>query len=275
MATIWCNGEWRVSESPAASWTDRGLLHGLGLFETLLAVDGRPMHVDLHLLRLQSGCERLGWSMPHQDLKSAMTELLARNGLHTGRSRIRLAVTAGSGPLNDLNAGSDRLCWMTAEPLAKGPGAVRLGLSLWRRNEHSPLTGLKCASYAENLVALDWARSEGYDELLFLNTRGDLCEAATANVFLVINGRLYTPGRDSGCLPGVTRALVIDLAKGLGLTVSEESLQLDDVMKADECFLTSATRGVVPVAAFEGKAFGNSPVATQLANYWQDLLSSR
>ena len=275
MATLWCNGEWQESDTPAVSWSDRGLLHGLGLFETLLAVDGDPKHVDRHLARLAKGLSRLSWALPDFDLKSAMIELLDRNGLKEGRARVRLAVTGGSGPLNELAAGADSKVWISASPLAEAKDGCSLGLGLWQRNEHSPLVGLKCASYAENLVALDWAREQGHDEVLFLNTRGNLCEAATANLFLVLNDTLYTPSLDSGCLPGVTRELVIELAKEAGITVREDSLQLDDLQRADESFLTSSTRGVVPVTQFEGRVLKAGSLTTRLAALWQDSLTPR
>lgn len=275
MATIWCNGEWLDSDSPSVAWTDRGLLHGLGLFETLLAVDGRPIHVERHLARLDKGLDRFGWEKPAHDLGAGMTELLKRNQLSHGRARIRLAMTAGSGGLNNLKSGEDQKIWMTASALEEGKDSLSLGLGLWRRNEHSALAGLKCASYAENLVAMDWARREGYDEVLFLNARGDLCEAATANVFVVINGVLFTPNLESGCLPGVAREVLIELAKGAGIPVREDSLQLDDMQHAEECFLSSATRGPVPVARFVSRELYMGSITEQLIELWEDSITPR
>ena len=114
-----------------------------------------------------------------------------------------------------------------------------------------------------------------YDEALFVNTTGNLCEAATANVFLIKDGALLTPSLDSGCLPGVTRELVIELAMEAGITVREDSLQLDDLQRADESFLTSSTRGVVPVTQFEGREFKAGPLTARLAALCQDSLTPR
>ena len=269
MATIWCNGEWLDSANPAVAWSDRGLLHGLGLFETLLAVDGRPVHVDRHLKRFSQGLQRLGWFTPDENFKDAMVELLKRNDLLKGRSRIRLAMTGGSGGLRDLSAGEDRLCWMSASELGAAPASLKLGIGPWRRNEHSAITGLKCASYAENLVALDWAGRDGFDEVLFLNPAGDLCEAACANVFLVRNGALLTPELKSGCLPGVARARIMELAAGLGLELQERRIAGGEIEQAEECFLSSATRGVMPVSHFRKTKFGECPLTRQLAQAWE------
>lgn len=274
METIWCNGVWRRADDPIAVSSDRGLLHGLGLFETLLAVDGRVVHVDRHLKRLALGLERLGWLMPAQDLSHAMQQLLERNALCEGRARIRLAITGGSGSLQDLSTGGDRLCWMSASAVQPAIGALKIGISPWRRNEHSPLAGLKCASYAENLLALDWARQKGLDEVLLLNTANELCEAACANVFLVRDEMLMTPRIESGCLPGITRGLVLELASRLGFLVTEGQLTTEDVKHASECFLTSSTRGLMPVSSIGGVEFVEGAVTRQLTAAWEDSLNA-
>ena len=119
--------------------------------------------------------------------------------------------------------------------------------------------GIKCASYAENLVALDQARRAGADEALFYNTRGELCEAATANVFLVRDGEVLTPPLSSGCLPGTMRARVM-----ARIPVKEQPLTAADVAAAEELFVTSATRGVVPVVKLDGRVLPAGPVAAGL-----------
>ena len=111
--TLWCNGQWLDSLDLPSSPTDRGAILGLGLFETLLAIDGVAVFADRHFARLQQACARLGWSLSLPDFHDTAVELLARNDLTAGRARIRLAFTAGSGPVHDLTPGSDRLVWMT------------------------------------------------------------------------------------------------------------------------------------------------------------------
>ncbi|MGA0899612.1 MAG: aminotransferase class IV [Luteolibacter sp.] len=271
MQTLWCNGQWIDSAQAAVSWSDRGLLHGLGLFETLLAVDGQPMHVNRHLSRLSNGIQRLGWKMPRHDLLMAMCELLEQNQLQQGRARLRLGLTAGSGPIDDLTIGENACCWISAAALAPVAKSLKLGISPWRKNEHSALRGLKCASYCENLMALDWARTQGLHEVIFLNTEGYLCEAATANLFLVKNGTLFTPCLESGCLPGVTRELVLEIAGEIAL---EKPLCLDDLEAADECFLTSATRGVMPASAVGDREFEPGPLTAELTKKWEAHLKA-
>ena len=251
MTHLWCNGQWLDSLDFPSSPMDRGTLHGLGLFETLLAIDGAPVFADRHLSRLHQACARLGWPLSLPDLNDTAVELLARNDLATGRAKIRLTVTAGSGPLHDLTPGSDRLVWMTALAVGEPSDSLTVCLSPWPRNERSPLAGMKCASYAENLIALDHARRQGFDETIFVNTAGHLCEAATANLFVVIGGALHTPPLASGCLPGITREVVIELAKNLGMPCEERNLLPGELEKAEEVFLTSSIRGVSRLSRFE------------------------
>lgn len=227
---------------------DRGAIHGLGLFETMLACDGALVFPDRHLARLRKSCETLGWPVEYPDILEIATELLSLNRLDTGRARVRLAITAGSGAIHDLTPGSDRLIWMVASRAQVPPESISACISPWPRNEHSPLAGLKCAAYAENLIALNHARLNGFDEAIFFNTGGLLCEAATANIFLVKNGTLLTPSLDSGCLPGITRQVVLELAGKSSIACESAEITREHLQAADEIFLTSSTIGVMPVS---------------------------
>jgi branched-subunit amino acid aminotransferase/4-amino-4-deoxychorismate lyase len=268
MTQLWCNGQWLDAGDFPASPADRGVTLGLGLFETLLALDGEPVFAERHLARLLDGCGRLGWRPDLPDLRPVMEELLRLNHLGRTRSRIRLAISGGSGALRDLALGADHLVWMTASPAAVAPRAMSAHLSPWVRNERSPLAGLKCASYAENLIALQHAARLGFEECLFLNTAGHLCEAATANVFLVANGTLLTPSPACGCLPGITRGVVIELANQLGIPCEEGTLGVADLLAADALFLTSATRGLIDVARVGDRPFPAGPVSHVLREAW-------
>lgn len=270
MTQLWCNGEWFDSEDFPASPMDRGAILGLGLFETILALDGVPVFADRHLARLLKGCERLGWQISLPDFEETAAELLLINKLTSGRARIRLAVSGGSGAVNDLAPGNDRVVSMMALPLDDAPASLTANLSPWPRNERSALAGLKCASYAENVIALDHAWRQGFDETVFLNTAGQLCEAATANLFLVKNGALHSPPVESGCLPGITRAVVIELAARHGITCEQRPMVLDDLLSADEIFLTSSTRGLVAVSRFEEQTFPPRAITESLRRLWNE-----
>ena len=267
MKRIWCNGDWIHPKDFPQSPLDRGAMLGLGLFETILAVDGVAKFADRHLARLRQGCERLGWKFEMIDFDGIATELLEKNQLGHGRARIRLAVTGGSGPLRDLTAGIDRVVWMTALVGLVPPETLSACISPWPRNEHSPLVGLKCASYAENCIALDHARRLGFDEAIFFNTASHLCEAATANIFIVKNGRLSTPSLESGCLPGIGREVVIERAHEMGISLEAGVLTREDLIAADEIFLTSSTRGPVPLVLLEDKKLSVGSVVRRLLEF--------
>lgn len=191
---FWCNGKIFTAGTHRISLADRGLTHGLGLFETILAVNGRAIFWDRHLARLVESCRRLGWSQENRlPTENDAQQLLVDCGLACGHVRIRLAMTGGSGSLHHLTAGDDRLVWMVASPIAPQAESLKVIVSPWLRNECSPLAGMKCTSYAENLLALELAATSGHDECLWFNSRQELCEACTANVFLVNHGNLRTP----------------------------------------------------------------------------------
>ncbi len=268
MSQLWCNGHWLDSANFSAAPLDRGAILGLGLFETMLAVDGVPMLVPQHRARLDASCKKLGWQVEIPDLQKTAAKLLVKNQLVAGRARVRLTVTAGSGTLRDLKLGPDHLVWMTALPAGDAPSSLTANVSPWPRNEHSPLAGLKCASYAENLIALDHARLQGFEETIFLNTAGHLCEASTANIFLVKNNTLQTPSLASGCLPGVARQRVLELAAVRGIACEERQLGLADLQTADEVFLTSAIQGPVAVTRVAEQHFPVGDLCRDFRGLW-------
>jgi branched-chain amino acid aminotransferase len=263
---IWCDGEFR--DGPLVVLPDdRGLTNGLGIFETLLALDGQPVALDLHMARLRSGAARLRWEtadLTCSRMESAITALLIRCGLTAGRARVRVAMTGGAGELPRLEQGTGALLWITAAMCPPPPPWMSLVTSPFPRNEKSPLSGIKCASYAENLIALDHARRAGADEALFFNTRSELCEAATANVFIVRDGEVLTPPLSSGCLPGTMRERVLGKCSELRIPARESHLTAADLATADEIFLTSATRGIVPVVELDGCAVPAGRIAERL-----------
>lgn len=266
--SVWCNGQWCDTEHASVAWGDRGWTHGLGLFETMLAVEGRVVFADRHEARLRGGLGVLGWDGDVSEAFAAAEELLRRNGLSSGRARVRLAVSAGEGTLRDPGTGRGRMVWMTAARAEDPPESVVVGVSRWNRNESSPLVGLKCTSYAENLLILQEAVGNGWDEALLFNHAGHLCEAATANVFLVKDEELKTPRLSSGCLPGVTRQLVMKIAAERDIPCMESELTANDLAAADEVFLTSSTRGVVPVRRVGERGLAVGPVSVRMRDEW-------
>jgi branched-chain amino acid aminotransferase len=270
MSIVWCDGKFIRESEFTLSPHDRGLCHGLSLFETVLAVAGRPRLLREHLARLCSGLERLGVNSVALDevgLANTMAALLERNGLQSGMARVRLTISLGAGPLNFIDSGA-AWAWMAATRVEDMPETVRVTSAPWRRDRENVLRGLKAGNYAEHLIAMDMARREGFGEMLFFNNDDELCEAAMANVFLIRAGSLLTPALDSGCLAGVTRGLVIRLAAAHGIPCREKSLTRSDVAKAEGMFLTSSIRGPVWVSAYEGKSYEQHALFDAIRRIW-------
>lgn len=264
MSMIWCNDDWLPQENAVVELADRGLLHGLGAFETMLAVDGVLQHQERHRQRMQLAVDRLGLPAISQlDLSAIVAKLCAKNHCVEGQARVRWTITAGRGPL-DYSSSEEGKIFVQAQSYAPSVDRPHLITLPWRRNEQSPLVGLKCASYAENLLALRHARAQGADEGLYFNTRDELCEACMANVFVQINGELFTPSLTSGCLPGVMRAVILDAAREQGIAIHEAVITRAQLVASEQIFLSSALRGIVPAQSLDQRLLSGIPFPVML-----------
>jgi branched-chain amino acid aminotransferase len=251
---VWVDGALVDAEKARISPFDHGLLTGDGVFETLVVYDGTPFAVRRHLERLAASCKGLGLDVPDGDvLRSAMVAVVQANAVTS--ARLRVTVTGGHSPLgSDRGAGGPTVVVATG-PVTRWPATADVVVVPWVRNEKGALAGLKTTSYGENVVALAYAKERGAAEAIFGNTVGELCEGTGSNVFVGSGGVLRTPPLRSGCLAGVTRALVIE---ALG-DVVEDDLPVSALGSADEAFLTSTTREVQPIRAVEGRVRAAAP----------------
>jgi branched-subunit amino acid aminotransferase/4-amino-4-deoxychorismate lyase len=274
MTRYWRENKWHDADLLPMSPTDRGLTHGLGLFETILAIDGLPALLDHHIERMLASCNLLGWSNPlPNNLRSAIIQQLAAAKLNQGSARVRLAISAGSGPLASSTLGSDHLAWITVSRSEDPPQSISLCKAPFHHPSESFLAGMKSASYAENLLALNNARQRGFDDALYLNHENRICETTISNIFIVINDALHYPPNDSGCLPGITRALIIELAEKNGIHASAKPLTEDDLLASHEVFVTSAIRGVVRVSRYESTEYTQTTITEKLCELWQQAVT--
>lgn len=254
---VWLNGA-LVDESRAAvAVNDHGLVVGDGVFETVKVVGGRPFALTRHLTRLRESGAALGLRLPEADeLRLAVAELMAANTGELGgaAARLRITVTGGPSPLGSDRGEGPATVLLALAPLAPWPDLADVVVVPWTRNERDPLAGVKSTSYAGNVRALAWAHERDGSEALFANTAGDLCEGTGCNVFVGIGGRLVTPPLASGCLAGVTRALLLEWTDA-----AEEPIPLAALATADEIFLSSTTRDVQPVRTVDGQAVAAAP----------------
>jgi branched-chain amino acid aminotransferase len=246
----WVDGRLTDADDATVSAFDHGLTVGDGVFETLKVVDGAPFALTRHLDRLRSSAAGLGLDAPADDvLRTAVAEVLAAHA-PAEMGRLRITLTGGRGPLGSDRGTAHPTLVVAVSPATGWPPSTRLAVVPWPRNERSAVAGLKTTSYAENVVALARAKAAGADEALFLDTRGHLCEGTGSNLFVVVGGRLLTPALSTGCLAGVTRALVLDW-----VGAEEAELPLSVLDDADEVFVTSSTRDVSPVATVDDRRY--------------------
>jgi branched-chain amino acid aminotransferase len=246
---------------------DHGFLYGYGLFETMRAYNGRIFRLDSHLTRLRCSAETIG--LTHhvltteegkQSLKAACMATLEANELKDARTR--LTVSAGEGDMTpDPRTCSNPTILITArnlDPLSpeKYETGFKATVSFLRRNSQSPLSRLKSTCYMESILARTTARASGFDEAIFLNEQGYLAEGSTTNVFLVSNGELITPSFESGVLPGITREVVLEIARTSHIRATERLVNLDELVEAQEAFLTNSILELMPLVSVDGRTIG-------------------
>jgi branched-chain amino acid aminotransferase len=263
MTVVWCNGSLRNPDEPMISVLDHGLTVGDGVFETCGVLDGQAFALTRHLDRLARSAHGLGIDLPlDMEVRRAVAEVLAELPAEEPgcATRLRITVTAGAGPLGSARAVGSVPTLVVAA--ASGPASVdaRVVRVPWVRNERSAVAGLKTTSYAENVVALAYAKEWGADEALLANTIGELCEGTAANVFVEREGEVLTPPLSSGCLGGITRDLVLLWGQAAGLPVREAApgeLRYDDVLAEvtagrASLAISGSVRGPVPVVELDG-----------------------
>jgi branched-chain amino acid aminotransferase len=195
-------------------------------------------------------------------LREAIAAVIAdASGPAMDRGRLRVTVTSGPGPAASERGSDDPTLVVTLTPTAKWDPTTAVVTAPWVRNDRSAVAGLKTTSYAENAVALAFARSRGASEAVLANTVGELCEGTGSNVFVVVDCELTTPPLTSGALAGITRELVLEWA-GQG---QEQALPYDVLASADEVFLTSSTRDVHPVVRVDDRDLPVGPVTAAVA----------
>jgi branched-chain amino acid aminotransferase len=251
-------------DAPVLTVFDHGLTVGDGVFETIKVVDGEAFALTRHLRRLRRSAEGLGLACPDDDLlRSAVEAVLRDQDLPLGR--IRMTVTGGISPLGSGRGDGPPTLVVVAGPLDTWPASTAVSTVPWPRNERGAVAGLKTTSYAENVIALAYAGERGGTEAIFANTVGNLCEGTGSNVFYVLDGELRTPSLASGCLAGITRALVLEWYGAV-----ERDEPVDVLERADEIFLASTTRDVQAVHDCDSRALeAPGPVTRDVMAAWQ------
>jgi branched-chain amino acid aminotransferase len=230
-----------------------GLLNGWGVFSTLRVADGVPFAFERHWDRMQRDAAKMRVPFPIDpaELKSQLLRLVEANSAWNATLRVMVVRNRGGlfeGP--DLELDFDVLAF--TKDLNPWGSSVRLSVKPNARYAANEFSGCKILSWSQNLTWYEEAHSRGFDEAVLLNERGEVSECTSANIFAASGGEVYTPPLDSGCLPGVTRELLLDTVRVPGITLVERALKPQDLERADQVFITSTTRDLLPAVAIEG-----------------------
>ena len=295
MPIVWLNGNFIDESTPAISVRDTGLLHAAGVFTTMRAYAGRVFRLADHLQRLRRSCEHLCVPLQYKDdvLTAAVAEVLSRNNLQD--ARLRLAITRGSArqdPLHGLRLEPTVL--LTAAEFEPYPadyyqrGMTAIVLNDQKLNPYDIQAGHKTLNYFSRLAALRDANQRGGGEALWFNVHNYLQSGSISNVFLAKSGQLLTPPTPedlldktlaatilyprSATLPGVTRNVVLELAAREGIPAIPAALTINDLLSADEVFLTNSIMGLMPVCRIERHPVGPEkpgPLSLKLAALYE------
>lgn len=253
-----------------------GLLNGWGLFTTSRIHDGRPFSWERHWKRLQTDAARIGMPFPfdREQVRKWLEELLRSNQVGEGLARVymihnKIGAWSGSEAMPEMDL------LMFSGPMPSRVGPTNLTIQKHGRNGGNPLANVKVISWLYNIWVVEEAHKNGFDEALLLNEHDQVTECAAANFFCVKGGAVFTPPLSSGCLPGVSREILLEeLGRAAGVSITEKPLTLKEVLEADEIFISSTSRDVQPVNQIDNHKFAApGPITERLAKAFADFVT--
>jgi len=249
---VFLNGKFIPQGQARVSVLTPGFLYGWGLFESMRAYNNRIIYLDVHLARLKESAKLLGIKYPYaaEELKGIIRNAIKINGFKDAYVRLTLWKS---------DKGADILVMVKKYkpyPPRKFTEGFDTCISSFRQKESSFLTQLKTINYLFYRLACKQANEKGFDEAVILNHRGYIAEATRSNLFFIKDKELFTPSLKCGCLDGITRRVVFDLAKIYNIKVFEGNFSISDLYSSDEAFLTNSLMGIMPLASVEERRIG-------------------
>lgn len=272
---VFLNGQFVPEAGAVVKVNDRGFMLGDGLFETLRVMNGKPFRMAQHLERLVRGANflKLKLPFPPKELEKFALRLVETNQMPD--AVLRLTLTRGPGGRGYSPKGAEHptlLMTLHPAPAVVHPLEWRLITSKFRIPASDPLSAFKTTSKILHIMARAEAEECGVDEALLLNTNGEVAEAASGNVFWVHQDQLCTVPTGRGVLPGITRAIVLEICQSLGLATNKRVIKLEALRGSSGIFVTQSSLGIVPVISLDGEPVAPSPLADQLAGVYNELL---
>ncbi len=278
-ALVCINGVFVPPEEAMVSIFDRGFLYGDSVYEVTLTYQGLPFLLDTHLARLKNSANGIGMDLPWSD--EELTKLIYQGLQRVDRPRqyVRIIVTRGGGEIGldpALSDGQNLFIIFRELPLQPKKyyekGVSLITAEIIRNPKRAVDPNVKSGNYLNNVLAISQAKEKGAYDALMLNAKGNVTESTTANIWIVEDGVFKTPPLEAGLLGGITRATLLDLGEKHGLKMKEEDLSPHQVRSAQEAFITSSTREVMPVTSVDGQVIGNGlpgPLTQKLHDHYR------
>jgi len=252
-----------------------GLLSGWGIFTTVRVFEGIPFAFERHWKRLERDANRTHCPFPfnRETVREQLGDVLRANHVKEGCARIYAIYNqVGFWRSGEEFPPVDLVIY--SADLPSYSGQARLGLREQGRHAASPLAGVKVTSWLMNVWSLHEAQRDGFDEVILLNERGEVAECTAANIFCVKGGRVTTPPLNSGCLEGITRGVLLEIGAAADVPVEEKTLLPQDLYAADEVFISSTNRNLLPVSEIAGPKIGSgkTPVVERLEKVFEDYI---
>lgn len=276
--TIFLNGQFVPEAQAVVPVNDRGFLYGDGLFETLRVCGGRPFRLAQHLERMTRGADFLKIQCPFtpKELQNFAGQLIGQNQMP--EAVLRVTLTRGPGERGYTPPIDSRpTVVMTLHPAppmdVENPVQWRLITSSYRIPAADPLSSFKTANKLIHIVARMEAVEKDADEALLVNTNGEVAETAGGNLFWVYQGNICTVPTSRGVLPGITRAVVLEICRTLGLPTNKRVIKPEALRKSAGLFITQSALGIVPVTTLDGKPVAPSPLVEQISRAYGEVLA--
>jgi branched-subunit amino acid aminotransferase/4-amino-4-deoxychorismate lyase len=276
---VFFNGEFIPADEVRVAFDDAGFLHGDSVFEIMRAYSGKVFLAEWHIRRIIENAAEIGIRVPAgvQSLAKAVQKLLDLNNLLS--ARVRLTVSRGPGHRGLGQPGTKPTIVITAfnySPLSESRclDGYKLVYSPYRKDENSPLANISSGNHLVNMLSYRAAQAVPADDAVILNNRGELVEGSRSNIFFASNGVLYTPAEESGAIPGVTREMVIHIARSRNIPMTIGRYKPEQLEAADEAFITGSLLEIIPVRSINQKNMPNcpGPVTAEIRQQYLNLI---
>jgi len=269
---VFLNGQFVPAAQAVVPVNDRGFMYGDGLFETLRVVNGRPFRLAQHLERLGRGADFLKIKCPFapKELQEFADRLVEQNQMP--EAVLRVVLTRGPGDRGYAPRADGRpTVVMTLHPAPDQPLAWSLITSSYRIPAADPLASFKTLNKLAQVMARSEAVEAGADEALLLNTNGEVAETTSGNLFWAFQDNICTVPTGRGILPGITRAVVLEICSALGLPTNKRVIKPEALRNSEGIFITQSVFGIVPVASFNGEPVAPSPLVDQIIRAYSEI----